>query len=110
MGQEIAMASKPVDIEINLMDKPKFSVSTDAYLAPHGPNAKLKKAMIVSNPKVDTKVEKVFSDTDLKAKDAMLYLYKIILMKITYQDAFCRNIWNKKRQKIGSNKMGDHCI
>jgi len=75
IGQEIGMASKPVDVEINLKDKPRFKLSTDAYLAPMGPNAKLKKARITSNPKIDSKVDRVVSDTDLKANNALIYLY-----------------------------------
>jgi len=76
LSQEVGMASLPVDIEINLEDKPKFRLSTDPYTAPIGANAKLKKAFLTSNPKIHTKVDKVFSDTDLKANDAVLYLYK----------------------------------
>ena len=76
IAQEIGMASLPVDVEVNLEDKPRFRVQTDSYLAPQGPNAKLKKAKITSNPKVHTKVDKVVSDTDLLAVEAINYLYK----------------------------------
>jgi len=76
ISQEIGMASKPVDVEINLKDKPRFKFKTDAYAAPTGPNAILKKAIITENPKIDTKVDKVVSDSDLKANDALIYLYK----------------------------------
>lgn len=75
ISQEVGMASKPVDIEINLKEKPKFRLNTDAYLAPQGPNAKLEKARITENPKIDRKVDKVVDDTDLLANDALLYLY-----------------------------------
>ena len=70
------MASKPVDVEINLKDKPRFKFKTDAYAAPTGPNAILKKAIITENPKIDYRVDKVVSDIDLKANDALIYLYK----------------------------------
>jgi hypothetical protein len=76
IAQEIGMASKPVDVEISLEDKPKFRLNTDSYMAPHGPNAKLKNAEITANPKIDSKVDKVVSDTDLKANDALIYLYE----------------------------------
>lgn len=75
ISQEVGMASAPVDVEVNLQDKPKFRLSTDAYTAPMGPNAGLKNAEITSNPKVHTKVDKVVSDIDLKANDALIYLY-----------------------------------
>lgn len=76
IAQEIGMASAPVDLEVHLEDKPKFRVQTDSYMAPQGPNAKLKRAEITSNTKVHTKVDKVVSDTDLKARDALIYLQK----------------------------------
>jgi hypothetical protein len=76
ISQEIGMASHSVDVEINLKDKPRFKLKTDPYHAPMGPNAKLKKANITENPKIDTRVEKVVSDTDLKANSALTYLYR----------------------------------
>ena len=76
ISQEVGMASKPVDIEINLEEKPKFRLSTDSHTAPIGPNAGLKKAEITSNPKIHTKVDKVVSDNDLKANNALIYLYE----------------------------------
>ncbi len=75
ISREIGMAAKPVDVEINLDAKPKFRLSTDPYTAPMGPNAKLKKAEITSNPKIPHKVDKVVSDIDMKATDAISYLY-----------------------------------
>ncbi|MBW3005071.1 hypothetical protein KY310_04535 [Candidatus Woesearchaeota archaeon] len=73
--QEVGMASKPVDIEVNLKKKPVFRLNTDAYMAPTGPNADLKKIEITSNPKIHTKVDKVVSDTGLKSADGLVYLY-----------------------------------
>ncbi|MBW2977949.1 hypothetical protein KY331_03830 [Candidatus Woesearchaeota archaeon] len=76
ISQEVGMASLPVDIEVKLNEKPKLRLSTDAYSAPMGPNAKLEKAYITSNPTIHTKVDKVNSDSDLKANDALIYLYQ----------------------------------
>ncbi|MFH1849149.1 MAG: hypothetical protein ABH879_03090 [archaeon] len=75
ISQEIGMASRPVDVEIQLDRKPSFKVNLDPYIAPLGPNAQLKKAEITSNPKISQKVDKVVSDKDLKARDAVEYLY-----------------------------------
>jgi hypothetical protein len=76
ISQEVGMASMPVDVEVNLKEKPKFRLKTDSYTAPMGPNANLEKAEITSNPKIHTKVDKVVSDIDLKANDALIYLYQ----------------------------------
>lgn len=75
ISQEVGMASKPVEVEINLDKKPQFRMKADSFIAPMGPNASIEKAKITSNPKVPRKVDKVVSDTDLKAAPAMNYLY-----------------------------------
>ena len=76
LSQEIGMSEKPVDVEVNLKEKPRFRLNTDAYTMPMGPNASLQKAEITSNIKIPQKVEKVHNDIDLKANDALLYLYE----------------------------------
>ncbi len=73
--QEVGMASRPVEVELSLKDVPKFRLQSDAYAAPMGPNADLTKAKITSNPKIPTKVDKVVSDTGLKAQSAVTELY-----------------------------------
>jgi hypothetical protein len=75
LSQEIGMASKPVDVELKLKEKPVFKVNTDSHLAPMGPNAKLEKAEITSTPKIHTKVDRAVSATDLKSTDAIVSLY-----------------------------------
>ncbi len=74
--QEIGMAVKPVDVNIDLSKKVKFKVNTDDITLPVGPGARLKKLKVVSNPKIPQKVDKVVSDVDLKAVEGLKYLYK----------------------------------
>ena len=76
LSQDIAMSSKPVDVEIQLKEKPRYQLNLDSHMAPTGPNAKLKKASLAENPKIHTKVYKVFNDIDLKANEAVNYLYE----------------------------------
>ena len=76
ISKEVGMASKAVDIEINLEEKPFFRLNTGRWMAPTGPRARLKNARLTENPKVPTKVERVVGDTDLKATDGMYYLYQ----------------------------------
>ena len=75
VSREIGIASKPVDVEVKLSKRPSLRVSFSPHTAPFGPTASLKKAEVTSNPKVPVQVEKVYSDTDWKANDAMNYLY-----------------------------------
>ena len=76
LNQEISLSSKPTDIEINLKNKPVFRINYDNLMAPTGPYAELEKAKLTENPKIDTKVQKVHYDTDLRASEALIYLYE----------------------------------
>ena len=74
--QEIGMASLQADVEIKLKKKPKPKIDFDSRLLPMGPSAQLKDIKVITNPKIPTFVEKVYSDTDLKSIEALKYLYK----------------------------------
>lgn len=76
LAQEVAMAKRPVDVEVNLKEKLSVRAQTDAFSAPHGPRGKLLKARPTENARIHTKVDRVYSDTDLKAADAINYLFK----------------------------------
>ncbi|MFH1276257.1 MAG: hypothetical protein ABIH82_04025 [Candidatus Woesearchaeota archaeon] len=74
--QEVGMASKPVELEVNLNKIPKLDIKLEKEVSPFGPASKLDKAKITSNTKVDSRVERIVSDTDLKAAPGILSLYK----------------------------------
>jgi len=81
--QEIALAESPVDVEAKFKEIPKNTIILDDYLQPFGPSAKLLDFKI--NPKNwDKRMEKVYYDFDLKAGDAMMYLYQrgVLISKI----------------------------
>ncbi|MFH1637402.1 MAG: hypothetical protein ABIB71_03185 [Candidatus Woesearchaeota archaeon] len=75
MAKEIAMAKKPVDIDVILEKKPRFNLKIDNITMPMGPAAQLRKLTLASNPSVNKAVEKAVYDTDLKAVDAIEMLY-----------------------------------
>lgn len=74
--QEVGMASKPVELEVNLKEYPQLQLRPEKEIIPFGPQAELQKVQITANTKVDSQVEKVVRDTDLKAAEAILSLYK----------------------------------
>jgi len=74
--QEVGMAAKPVELEVNLKEKPQLPMKSEKEIIPFGPQSELLKAQITANPKVDSRVEKVARDTDLKAAEAITSLYK----------------------------------
>lgn len=74
--QEIGMAKKAVELEVSLKEQPKLHLKPEKEIMPFGPQAELRKARVTSNPTVDSRVEKVVSDTDLKAAPAITSLYQ----------------------------------
>ncbi len=76
ISQEVALASKPVDVEFFLQKKPTYQINMSNVETVLGAYAELKKAVLTSNPHVDLRVEKVVDDSDLKSVDALNILYK----------------------------------
>jgi hypothetical protein len=76
MAQEISQASKPVEIEMNLEQKPQFRLTLNQEASPHGPNTKLKKALLTENPTIPHAIDKAVNDTDLKAASGLEQLWK----------------------------------
>lgn len=74
--QEVGMAKKAVDLEVNLKKVPKLNLKSEKEIIPFGPASQLKKARITANTKVDQRVEKIVADTDLKSAPAVVNLYK----------------------------------
>jgi len=74
IAQEIAVASKPVDMEIELKKDLNLGRQDDRVVTPHGMRAGLKKAKITGNVKVDRRVDKIIND-DIKASEGVDYLY-----------------------------------
>lgn len=75
IAQDIAIASKPVDVEIELKRNLSFNSGKDQVVTPHGMHAGLKQAKITGNVKVDAKVDRVMND-EIKASEGIEYLYK----------------------------------
>ena len=75
LAQELAMASRPVDVEIELKEKINPGIRKDRVIAPQGMGANLKDAKIIGNVKIDTKLDKAVND-DLKANESIIDLYK----------------------------------
>ena len=75
IAQEIAVASKPVDVEIELENRLRFDRKKDRVLTPHGMRAGLKKARITSNIKIHRKLDRVMND-EIKAAEGIELLYK----------------------------------
>jgi DNA repair protein NreA len=73
--QDIGMSSRPVDVDIKLTKVPKANVNFFDMSAPMGPAATIEKAIETQNPKIDSRVWRVYNDSDLKASEAITSLY-----------------------------------
>ncbi|MFB6254130.1 MAG: hypothetical protein ABEI06_05945 [Halobacteriaceae archaeon] len=74
--REIAIADKPVDVEIGLANTPEFDVSVDDITTPTGPNAEAENATLRENPHVPPAIEKTLEDDEWQAEGAINYLYR----------------------------------
>lgn len=73
--QQLAMASKPTDVEMHFRKKPVYRVSFSDVVQPMGPSAPLERLRITENPRIPRKVDSIVSD-ELKAAEASYEMYK----------------------------------
>ncbi|WP_121741091.1 DNA repair protein NreA [Natronorubrum halophilum] len=75
--REVAIAGRPVDLEIGLDAKPDLGLDTGTDVAtPRGPRANARNAELRENPYVPKPVKKTLEDDDWQAQGAMTYLYR----------------------------------
>ena len=74
-SQEIGMASKPVDVEIELAKKPSIKLSFNNITSPLNIAAQLKKIKVTENISIPKIVDKTINYVDLEAGNAIDYLY-----------------------------------
>ncbi len=72
--QEIAKSQKILDTEVTLSKPLSFNPSFHNLSLPHGPSAELKKLEITSSSTIKPFVERLTSDTDVRASEALLEL------------------------------------
>ena len=74
--QEIGLAKKTVSVEIQLKKKLQAGLSFNQIHSPFGPSGNIEKAQAQENISISRQVDKVYSDTDLKAAPGLVHLYK----------------------------------
>jgi hypothetical protein len=98
MAQEIAVASKPVDVEIELKHRLNIGRNKDRVLTPHGMRAGLKKAKITGNVKIHRQVDKVMND-EIKSVEGMEILYKNNFTEYTLSKILSVGVLGLKKNK-----------
>ena len=75
--QEIALSSKPLDVEVAFTKPVQFDVSFNgSEVAPVGLSGEMKKLDVIDNASVTRVVDSCTSDTDLRAVEAARILYE----------------------------------
>ncbi|MFH1256129.1 MAG: Nre family DNA repair protein [Candidatus Diapherotrites archaeon] len=105
--QELAMAERPVEVEVELRSKPTARLSFHESVAPMGPSAEMKSFQLTGNPTIPQKVDYLVSDGEVKAETALSelyserfnvsYLYKLLssgLLGVKKQRRFVPTRWS----------------
>lgn len=85
--RELALAHSPPEAVAEFERKPFGKLTVDDDVQPFGPSAPIKR-FDVANFRFDTRLEKAFYDTDMKARDAVVSLYKDGALLSQIQRAF----------------------
>lgn len=96
--RELALASAATDVELSLKKRPRGSLVISDTVQPFGPSAPIRD-LRVDSPRWDHQIEKVYYDTDLKAKSAVLELYCKNVMVTKIQKAFSVGAFGIKSQR-----------
>lgn len=94
----MAMAENPLDAEAEFSKKPQGRLVIDDDVQPFGPSAPLKK-LNLGTLKIDWRIEKAFSDTDLLAAEAVKELYRNNVYVSKIQRAFSVGTFGLRRNR-----------
>ncbi len=87
LTRELALAGMPAEVEVGFSRKPRGRVVLDDNVQPFGPSAPLER-LDLGSYKIDPKLDRATSDTDLLARDAVVDLYKKDIAVSKLQRAF----------------------
>ncbi len=85
--RELALCTNSTEIEAEFSKKPSGRLVLDDEVQPFGPSAPLQK-LNVGNLRMDRKIERAYDDTDLRAGEAILELYRHGALVSKIQRAF----------------------
>ena len=97
--QEIAMSAKPADSELLLSKKPVNRISFSENSQPFGPSAPMREFKPSGNISVDQRIEKAYYDKDLKASDAVFYLYRKGVLFSKLEKSFSVGMFGERQKR-----------
>jgi DNA repair protein NreA len=90
--REIALSKGSAEVDARFMRRPQGSLVVDESVQPYGPSATLRD-MRLGGLQTDHKIEKAYSDRDLKAKDAVIALHDKGVLVSRIQRAFSAGLF-----------------
>ncbi len=87
LTRELALSTVATDVEAEFARKPRGRLVLDEDVQPFGPSAPIQRFEL-GNYRVDPKLDRAYSDTDLKARPAVLGLYREGIAVSKLQRAF----------------------
>lgn len=87
LTRELALAAKSPEVEVEFSKVPAGRIALNDVEQPHGPSAPIK-TFDVDNIKMDHRLEKAHYDIDLKARNAVVDMFKSGVMVSQLQKAF----------------------
>jgi len=97
--QEVAMATKPIDSDIDFLKMITHTTSIDGESAPFGPIGEIKNAKF-SNSSSDKNIQRTYYDKDLLAQDSVLQLYNNGIEISRIQKCFSIGMFGKNRKLV----------
>ncbi len=73
--RDMALSREPAEVEVFFTKKPSGRIVLSDSIQPYGPSAPLKK-LDLGTLKIDRRMDRAYSDTDLRSVDAILDLYE----------------------------------
>jgi hypothetical protein len=97
--QEVAMALRPIDSDIEFLRNTTPMTSIDGESPPFGPIGEVKSAKF-SNSTSDKNIQKIFYDKDLLAQESVLELYNRGIEVTRIQKCFSVGMFGKNRKLV----------
>ncbi|MFQ5884267.1 MAG: Nre family DNA repair protein [Thermoplasmata archaeon] len=98
LTREIALCESPTDAETYFSRRPRSRLVLSDSVQPMGPSAPLRK-LDLDTLKIDRRLDKAYSDGDLKAKDAVLSLFDQEVSVTKVQRAFSAGAFGIKKNR-----------
>lgn len=97
--QEIALAGKSAEVDVEFFNKPSGKMFFSDDTQPYGPSAIVRR-LTIGTLKTEQRIEKAYSDTDLKASDAVVQLYRKDILVSKIQKAFSAGLFGIKKNRV----------